>query len=403
MFKPRKIHILDPGLVNTDGHYYTQDLLLAKEASKRGISVKVYTSEGFNYSLEDIDFQKIFRFDVYAESSDLHKDFGAFQNYFLVNRVFFSDLQKIDTSDFAAEDLVYVSSVTQNQLEAIGDWICTIPAKVRPTLAVTLRFLNSQMHYNASRGFTDSIEFLYQCIVGKIRDRHARTWFFSDTPELANLYSTVTGSLVHPLSVPELDFQPDLKLKNIDYSKRLNILYIGSISSFRGYEFLPKIITQTLQKYSNVDFTIQVNANPDGDVARFISNISSDLVSRVRFIYGSLSRVDYVDLIKSADILLLPYMPEYYRHGASGVFCEGVSLGKVICTTAGTTMAGDVSRYDLGVSLARNYSVDAIQEALNESVDDFKVLNEKQQTSYSKFSLHHSPQGFWTSMFEIVS
>jgi hypothetical protein len=66
-------------------------------------------------------------------------------------------------------------------------------------------------------------------------------------------------------------------------------------------------------------------------------------------------------------------------------------------------MAGDVSRYDLGVSLARNYSVDAIQEALNESVDDFKVLNEKQQTSYSKFSLHHSPQGFWTSMFEIVS
>ena len=61
-----------------------------------------------------------------------------------------------------------------------------------------------------------------------------------------------------------------------------------------------------------------------------------------------LSEEAYLQLLRDADVLLLPYRSETYKERTSGVFCEALSAGKPVIVSEGSLMARQVSRERTG-------------------------------------------------------
>ena len=394
MFNPKSLHIIDGGLLEPAGHYYTQDFSIANECRRRGIPVKIYCRNGAKLGNPEITTIDIFRFDIFVESSNQNSEFGVYENYFLVNRAFYEDLCLISVENFSSEDLIYFPTITQNQIEAISDWIISIPLNQRPRVAITLRVLNSQVYYNVDRGYSKAIDFLYRHALLKLIERHPSTHLFTDTTALATSYRMISGITVINLPIPQIEFNQENILIKSQYKNKLSILYIGNISNYRGFRFIPSIIESVLSEFPDVEFVIQVKADPSSDDARTMTAISDAFSKKVRFIFGNLSPSEYLRTMKDADIVLLPYLPSYYCFGSSGVFTEAAALAKVLVITKGTTMETTSNEYNLGAVISEEYTADAFSVSLKEAVRNFEVLDKKAKDSYISFAQANSPEGF---------
>lgn len=401
-FKPRSFHLVDPGLIEAGGHYHTQDLSIARECQARGIPVTIYCRRGANLDAPDINLVEILRFDVFIEQPPINPNFAVFENYFLINRAFMQDLNLMLSVDFSPDDIVYFPTLTQNQIEAVADWVISLPVNRRPHIAITLRLLNSQMHYNLNRGYAPSIEFLYQHVLAKLIERHPNTHLFSDTQALSTIYSSLSGIPIVTLPVPQIELNAEYKRDRPAGKGGLSILYIGNVSPYRGNHFISKIIENVLSKFSDVEFTIQVKADAESDAARTMLAIPEVYAMRVNYLFGTLSPDDYVSTMQAADIVLLPYMPAYYSFGSSGVFTEAAALGKVLVVTAGTTMETTASNFDLGAVIASEYTAESFSDAIGTAIDNFGELDQKASASYVKFARENSPEGFLDHMFSCI-
>jgi len=403
MFTPRAIHIIEPDLVATGSHFYTQAVAIARASKARGIPVKIYCRKGSSLTLPDIEFAEVFHFSIWAEHTQpTTPEFFIFENYFLVNRAFFQDLCSIPCSNFSSDDLVYFPGLHQNQVEAIADWMGSMSQGKRPHIAITLRYLNSRMQYNEVRGYTAGIEFLYRQSLCRLVERHPPTHLFSDTEALSNIYRQMTGLPVSTLPIPQLDAIPACPSKIPTADRTLSILYIGTLSIIRGSGFLANLVKSALNSLPNVSFTIQINAELSSpDVVEIISALEQ-MAPRVKLLLGTLTPEEYVEAMQACDIFLLPYSPAFYAAGSSGVFTEAAALGKVLVVTAETTMATTALAHKLGAVISPQFTEESFLEALRTAVVNFNQLDELAKLSQPAFASENSPEGFLNKMFSLI-
>jgi len=68
---------------------------------------------------------------------------------------------------------------------------------------------------------------------------------------------------------------------------------------------------------------------------------------RVERVPARLDELEYDRWLATADVVLLPYAPDRYRHSTSGIFVEAVVGGCVPVVSRGTWMAHELVRHDL--------------------------------------------------------
>ena len=405
MFRPTKIHIVEPDLAEFGGHFYTQDLHVVQECNSRGIPVKVYGRQGADLEIPGAEMFRTFRFGVWIEPPQIESlTFAPFEIFLLVNRAFYLDLQGIDTRGFTPEHLVFFPGVTHNQLDAIAEWFSALPAERRPQLAVTLRYLNSRMHFNEVRGFTPGIEFLYRHALSKLKERCPAVTLVCDTDTLSEEYQRMSGVPVVVLPVPQGQPPDEAIPETTGIGKRgLSVLYIGNLSPLRGSDYVPEIAESALLEFPDLEFTIHVHGDPNSAYAKKVMSLPPTLSDRVRFLTGALPPVEYAQTMAAADIVLLPYVPSFYRWASSGVFAEAASGGKVLVVSAGTNMAKWAASFDLGAVVANEFSPAAFSAALSQAIRNFDLLKLKAQTAKAAFTKEHSAKGFVDRLLAAVS
>jgi glycosyltransferase involved in cell wall biosynthesis len=395
MFRPSQIHLVEPDLAEFGGHFYTQDSYVVQECNSRAIPVKVYGRQGTDLVIPGADMFRTFRFGVWIEPPQIESQtFAPFEIYSLVNRAFYLDLARIDTRDFGASHLVFFPGVTHNQLDAIAEWISILPEERRPQLVVTLRYLNSRMHFNEVRGFTHAIEFLYRHALSKLKERCPGVILVCDTETLSQEYQRMSGLTVQVMPVPQGQFLNLTSERGAEGNRRLSVLYIGNMSPLRGIDLVPKIAESTLLEFPEVEFTIQVHGDPSSAYAKDVMGLPDIFPGRVRILSGALPPDVYSQTMAAADIVLLPYVPSFYRWASSGVFAEAAAAGKVMVVSAGTNMAKWALDYDLGAVVATDFTAQSFSNALGQAVRDFRTLNGKAQASRSAFASVNSAKGF---------
>jgi len=405
MYKPRFFYIIDPDLLEGGGHNIPMDSSLAFECMQRDIPVKIYGRVDANLNFYGNQVEKIFRFGIFLESPAKGIGFPVFNNYFLVNKIFLQDLESINTKNFSSDDLIYFPNLTQNQIDAVGEWVVSLSSNTRPNIAITLRYMGWAMQYNSARGYGDAIEFLYSVVLQKLRERHARTFVFSDTQVLAENFERLNGAPVKCLPNPQLGIVQSTSSPKEFGRNRVSLLFIGGWGDVHGACFVPELVKQILTNFPDVLFTVQVNADHETkqkDLATMLE-LAQALGPRLTVLPGKLSDEVYSQSLDEADIVVLPYQPSNYWFASSGIFTEAAGRGKVLVVPVGTTLASSVSDYELGAIIMPEFTSLACVEAVTSAILNFEELNKKAKSSQSRYAADNSPKGFLDSMFLHIS
>ena len=231
--------------------------------------------------------------------------------------------------------------------------------------------------------------------------------FCSETEELSNIIKKtfkvkVMRTLIFPVTVP-LTHRPKKNNKKIN----INIGCLGGPRSSKGSREIPVLIKE-LRKYfkkNNIDisvtFIVQMNKDKKKRtfifcVKEFFTRYISSLV-KVKIIYGVSSGEEYMKLMSSVDIFLLPYHKSQYAYTGSGFIIDALLLEKPIIHSKGMAMKELTSfknaiaiegKEDFSlavVKIIKNYkyyvnnSKDAKKYLINKINNSFKFISECSQ------------------------
>jgi hypothetical protein len=170
----------------------------------------------------------------------------------------------------------------------------------------------------------------------------------SETEELVNIIKKtfkikVMRTLILPVTVP-LSHSPGINIKKIN----INIGCLGGPRASKGTREIPALI-KNLRKYikkNNIDisvtFIVQMNKEKKKRtfifyVKELITRYISSLV-KVKIVYGVSSGEEYLKLMSSVDIFLLPYHKNPYEYSGSGFIIDALLLEKPIIHSKGLSM-----------------------------------------------------------------
>ncbi len=397
----RKIYILDPQLHSIGGHNLNHDEQLVRDLVRRDIPVKIYGRLDCRVLCEGLTVEPLFTMDVFSEvAKDAHV--WAIENFHGINEVFFADLCRIPADQFTAYDFVYFPNLIQNQLYAVSIWLSKMPLERRPVVGIMLRWLNHAMDYMQSRANKDLIAFYYRFAAQRLIAVQPRALLCSDTFELTQIYSKITGisflELPNPMDVSALI--PDVCTHKA--SSEPIILYQGHSSPLRGFHFLPDIIERCAQLNPRPKFLIQVQNEADikntglGEYVKLLEGLKGP---HVELVYGNLESKTYYHMLSVADIVLLPYSPSFYGYGSSGVFTEAASAGKVIVVSPGTVPARLGKEHNLGVVVATKWEPASIADAVIEALKNYEKLKIKALEGAAAYRSVECASVLWDRVF----
>lgn len=401
----RHVHLFDPQLAAVGGHYFSHDRQLLQELARRSIAVSLYGKTKLDIlQCGDVRVIPTFTQDIFHEVAT-DPIVWPMENFRQANASILADLQKLDTSLFSKDDLIYVPNLLQNQVQGLADWITGLPEDRRPTLALMFRYLNHAMDYVQKRQNKEMVALFYRAAVKDLFARHPRSIICADTQELAKAYTTITGvkvlELPNPMDVSSLLASATTRPPN----SRPVVVYQGHTSPLRGFHFLPEIIQRCQAIHPRPQFVIQVQnrAGATGmGLQPVIEHLDKVKGPDVELVEGSLSQDAYLALLARADIILLPYTPTFYGHGSSGVFTEAASVGKVVVASANTVPARQGKEYNLGVVVADQWTPASMSAAVNQAVQRLAALRQHAEAGAAKFREENCAKVLWDKLLAAV-
>ncbi len=396
----RHVHLCDPQLLDLGGHYLNHDAQLVRELKRRNVPVSLYARRGCRLSCEGLAPMEVFSHDIFQEAAS-DPEVWAIENFHAINAAFLADLRQLGPDRFTAEDLVYFPNLLQNQLYAVAQWIDRFPADRRPAVAVMLRFLNHKMPYVQARANSNLIALYYRHAARVLARIQPRSFLCADTRELAVEYRRITGQPVLELPNPMDVSQLPAPREPAPGDGRPVVVYQGSTSTLRGFHFLPDIIERCAGLSPRPRFVVQVQS---AEAARALNlGLTLDRLDRLAgpdltLVKGALAPDDYLKMLTDSDIVLLPYAPDFYGHGSSGVFTESASLGRVVVVSPGTVPARQGREYALGVVVASQWTSQAMAEAVCNAVRSLPKLKRESEAAAPRFRKENCGRAFWDKL-----
>ena len=169
--------------------------------------------------------------------------------------------------------------------------------------------------------------------------------FFTDTTPLSVQYTSLGIFPFRTAPIP-VDERFAKTQKRRAANEPIVFTYLGDARTEKGYASLPGAIDQIAHDLilpRRVKVVAQSNFNTKrGEPECIKAHLAlmtwpQELVARV---YGPLDTNDYVELMRGADAVLIPYSPANYSARSSGVFAEALRAGVPTVVTGGSWMAG---------------------------------------------------------------
>ena len=174
--------------------------------------------------------------------------------------------------------------------------------------------------------------------------------FFTDTTPLSVQYTSLGIFQFRTAPIP-VDERFATTQKRRAANDPIVFTYLGDARTEKGYASLPGAVDQIghdLILPRLVKVIAQSNFNtkrgePECVKAHLaLMTWPQEMVARV---YGPLDTNEYVELMRGADAVLIPYSPANYSARSSGVFAEALRAGVPSVVTGGSWMAGILEPY----------------------------------------------------------
>ena len=225
-------------------------------------------------------------------------------------------------------DLVLLHTVSAANLHSVT---LGLPRDAVRRLAVVLRRTPDEME--ATDAAPVPVKDVLQALIARFGDRLR---LLADTEALAALYRDL---LHHPMrSVPiPVTLQPGpARHGAID---RPHVIFAGGARSEKGYDLLPDLVAALKGRARFTIHSGTVDGASDPVVQQAHRRLRRLAGPDVVLLTRPLEPDDYAEVLRSADLVLLPYDAEAYGPRSSGILAEARALGIPAIVPAGTWMA----------------------------------------------------------------
>lgn len=340
--KVRTLWLADHLLVDQRGHHLSHAGYIADAAKRAGMGVRILCARKYRVKVAGgFRMDGIFREDLRNSPSRLLCKSRVALDFldFLSRRRFRADLQSgIRQADLGRNDIIFAQMLAPRNLTSWLHWLQSLPKGHEPVVILHLGYASERFAADPClRRLLSALE-----VEGK-RDR-AR--FVTDSPILQSRYEAILQQSVTFLPVV-------VSRHAMASSKRPGnppcFACLGSAREDKGFpEVLAAIDSLSASTQPiNARFALQ-SSNPDHRSAVALESFRSAPKEHVSLVDHPLSEEAYLELLRDADVLLLPYRRETYKERTSGVFCEALSAGKPVIVSDGSLMARQVSRERIG-------------------------------------------------------
>ena len=237
------------------------------------------------------------------------------------------DCQKIDR--ICGSDIILVPTAQENQVLGLALYLKSLPIVDRPRVVLNFHVDNMSTETERANATRKAFSLLNEV-------NNGRVIVTAPIAELAESLALVSGPVkprVYPLPQNyDLDTVGTIPGTT---SIHPTVAVLGRPLKRKGTSWIADIISNAHRKFGNAHFLVQsgvTNANLLGLAFK----------SRIHVKIGGLSPQDYAATLNSADILLLPYVPEDYKSRTSGIFADCAAFGKIAVVPKDTWMARNI-------------------------------------------------------------
>ncbi len=356
--------ILDPGLHMIAGHHFELDTALLEAASALGVPGHIFGHRTDNPHLNDHPSITPF-FDVigWATTRDpMLVDLDRFQ---VQNERLLGDLRRVSEVIDMEDATLLFATASHNSLAAVGRW--AREWTVRPHHLFVLLPGHFEFAIKGGAGTLDQLFYRYGFSLFP-DGLDSRVTFLTLSERQAQEFSAIAGRTVEraPYPVGEISDAPDPSGTEATAPRRRRVLTCGSSRDSKGFALLPEVVRRVTARRTDVEFVVQYCPTEDVSAADIVA-------SGATVIEGYLDRPTYHGLIRSADVLLLPYLGPAYRIGTSAVFAEARWFGRPVIAATETSMAADIAA-DSRIGRATHPDPAALVMALEAMLDDFPAV-----------------------------
>ena len=313
--------IIDPGLHMIAGHHFELDTALLAAASSLGVSGHIFCHRTNNPHLNDHPEITPF-FDVLGRTTTEDPMLTDLDRFLLENEGVYRDLNRLAEVVDMEESILFYATARLHSLTGLGRWAREWRVPPRHLFVLLPEYFIFALEGGV--GTLDQLFYRYGFAQFPSVDPSRITFLTLSKRQVAE-YGRISGRRIiqAPYPVGEVSGALSAKPSIFEPPSRLRVVVCGTSRNSKGFDLLPAVIRRVMDARSDVEFVVQYC--PTEEVSAEAAALAG---SGATVIEGYLDRDSYHGLIRSADIVFLPYMGRAIasrprqssrRRGGSGV------------------------------------------------------------------------------------
>ena len=392
----RTLWLADHLLVSERGHHVSYNGFIADSARRAGLDVRIVCARECDVEVPGgFRMHRVFRKDWRNNPWPLLSRSRLALNLLeiLAKRRFQSDLlEGIPPAEVRRDDIVFAEMLAPRNLAGWLRWLDSLPKRNEPTLVLHLGYAAER--FGANPEIPRLLDSLRRS--GKL----SRAQFVTDSEMLREKYQAI---LQQPVTHVPVVISRRTSECYKPPGKPPHFVCLGNARQEKGFaEILAAIdILNADRQPPDARFTLQ-SSDPDALSAAALSSFRSAAAMSVSLITRPLSDEDYLQLLKDADVLLVPYHADRYGDRTSGVFCEALTAGKPAITTEGSFLGLEVSREGTGW-LARDRDPASIAQTIRCAIREHEPVAARCAELVPRYKLMFHPDTFVSQLLSLAA
>jgi glycosyltransferase involved in cell wall biosynthesis len=276
-----------------------------------------------------------------------------------------------------------------------GQWLRGFEPGTAPRVAFMLRYNYRDPESGAWRRTAVLMRLALARLQRLTRAREIR--LVTDSEILAREYAELTPLPISEVPIPHT---PVLGMDGVEARQWDGILRVvapGRSMVTKGLDVLTEAIEELAAtgELRAFHFTLQdyAAAFREPEVTSLVARLRRLGSPHVRIVDRPLSETDYYELLRSADVIALPFRRSVYAASTSGGFVEALAMGKPVVVTAGTWMSAQLERSGAGVICADRSGPD-LARALRGARAQQAELAARAAAQRPAWLAYHNPRSF---------
>ena len=421
----RKLIILDPSLKDTGGHFYEYDLAVAAAALRREMSTEIYAHKSCSaglaipggeiqpwftteWSAAGGRIRTVVRFVLSNLPTSLRvplakigrRVWGLVKNWGRPPRG--ADKTKISAAAktfeieaiaairhamAGADDIIFLPTIRTSELFALWEAARNTAALQSLQFHVVLRRDAAEM--DLPEGGAPGISLLFRNM--QTMPTGAAFTFYCDTDQLCRDYELLPHSFeFRLLPIPFPNSKPDaVSLERWSAGSKTKLVYLGGPRVEKGFHLIAPAAHLLQKRFpGTLLWRLQAPAS-DGleepEVIEARRRFSSMRDGSIDLVDRNLNSAEFQSLLLSADIVILPYLPEFYRARSSGILVQVLAAGKPVIVPSGTWLSSQTN----GVGAVEFTEPADFADAVLRAVQQLPKLVQEAQGRAAAYTAYH--------------